>query len=290
MAHRPGPPLAELQAVTDTLFPGKPRLLDLRWSSRFHISTRIADKYRAGNVFIAGDAAHIHPPTGGLGMNTGIQDAYNLAWKMALVLRGKAGAKLLDSYEAERRPAGVEVVERTKAASISFGRDRKKEDRLADTQILVNYRGTPWVADALAADGPRAGDRAPDAYGLHREHVGFPLRLFEVLRGTEHVIIVPLGAGSAARDRVEAFAHEVNERYGDLARTVAVAADDADTPDLIGVPLLRDREGAFRRAYGSVDEAAWVIRPDGYIGARASLSDRAVIDGYFGRIVGGGGR
>ena len=104
------------------------------------------------------------------------------------------------------------------------------------------------------------------------------------------MIIVPLGAGSAARDRVEAFAREMNERYGDLARTVAVAADDADTPDLIGVPLLRDREGAFRRAYGAVDEAVWVIRPDGYIGARASLSDRAVIDAYFGRIVGGGGR
>jgi hypothetical protein len=203
---------------------------------------------------------------------------------------GKAVAELLDSYEAERRPVGVEVVERTKAVSISMGRDRKKEDRLADTQILLNYRGAPWVADALPGDGPRAGDRAPDAQGLRREHVGFPLRLFEVLRGTEHVIIVPLGAGSVARDRVEAFARETNERYGDLARTVAVAADDADTPDLIGVPLLRDREGAFRRAYGSVGEAVWVIRPDGYIGARAPLSDRAAIDGYFGRIVGGGGR
>ncbi|MET0631457.1 MAG: FAD-dependent monooxygenase [Xanthobacteraceae bacterium] len=261
MAHRPGPPLAELQAVTDTLLPGKPRLLDLRWSARFHISTRIADKYRAGNVFIAGDAAHIHPPAGGLGMNTGVQDAYNLAWKMALVLRGKAGAELLDSYEAERRPVGVEVVERTKAVSISMGRDRKKEDRLADTQILVNYRGTPWVADALPGDGPRAGDRAPDAYGLSRDHVGFPLRLFEVLRGTEHVVIVPLGAGSVARDRVEAFAREINERHGDLARIVAVATDDADAPDLIGVPLLRDREGAFRRAYGAGDEAVWVSGP-----------------------------
>ncbi len=96
---------------------------------------RLADKYRVGNVFIAGDAAHVHPPTGGQGMNTGIQDAYNLAWKMALVLRDRADARLLDSYEAERRPVGAEVVERTRRASMSFGRQRAgRENRLADAQ------------------------------------------------------------------------------------------------------------------------------------------------------------
>lgn len=142
----------------------------------------------------------------------------------------------------------------------------RKQDRLADTQILVNYRGTPWVVDASPGDGPRAGDRAPDAYGLRR------------------------GAGSAARDRVEAFARETNEGHGDLACVVAVATDDADAPGLIGVPLLRDREGAFRRAYGAGNEAVWVIRPDGYIGAHTTLSDRATIDAHFGRIVAGAGR
>jgi 2-polyprenyl-6-methoxyphenol hydroxylase-like FAD-dependent oxidoreductase len=70
----------------------------------FRISMRLADRYRQGRVFIAGDAAHIHPPTGGQGMNTGIQDAYNLAWKLALVLDAAAPEALLDSYEAERRP------------------------------------------------------------------------------------------------------------------------------------------------------------------------------------------
>jgi hypothetical protein len=209
--------------VTDTLLPGKPRLSDLRWSSRFRISIRIADRYRVGNLFIAGDAAHIHPPTGGQGMNTGIQDAYNLAWKMALVSRGAADEKLLDSYQEERRPVGVEVLERTKLASIWLGRVRK-EDRLADTQILVNYRSR-WVEQAAAAAGPRAGDRAPDAQGMRRDHLGFPLRVFDVLRGTEHVVLVSLEQDSRLPGGpLQSFASELSRGYAGLVRIVAVAA------------------------------------------------------------------
>ena len=163
---------------------------------------RLAERYRQGRVFIAGDAAHIHPPTGGQGMNTGIQDAYNLAWKLALVLGGAAPESLLDSYEAERLPVGADVVPRTRAATERFGRDAGgKPDRLADTQIRVSYRGTGWVRDdaiGLDAGAPMAGDRAPDAGGLTRHGIGFPLRLFDMLRGTEHVLS-PCRA-DAARD------------------------------------------------------------------------------------------
>jgi 2-polyprenyl-6-methoxyphenol hydroxylase-like FAD-dependent oxidoreductase len=287
MVDRPGPPLEQLQSVSDTLLPGKPRLADLRWSSRFRISMRIADQYRAGNLFIAGDAAHIHPPTGGQGMNTGIQDAYNLAWKMALVLRSAAGDRLLDSYEAERRPVGIDVVERTKAASMSLGRARH-EDRLADTQILVNYRASAWVEDAAPASGPRAGDRAPDAHGLRRDHVGFPLRLFDVLRGTEHVVIAALGRdASSPSGSLDTFARALRDRYGDLVRIVAVVAGDAQPPELIGAPVLRDSEGAFARAYAATGDTLWVIRPDGYIGFRASVSNRAKLDAFLRRTLGG---
>jgi len=168
-SERPGPSLVQLQEVADRLLPDAPKLGNLRWSSLFGISTRLADNYRVGNAFIAGDAAHIHPPTGGQGMNTGIQDAYNLAWKLAVVLRGCADASLLDSYEAERRPVGADVVARTRAASMTFGRERAtREHRLADTQILINYRGSRWVTAIrpAGAGGVRAGDRAPDVVGL----------------------------------------------------------------------------------------------------------------------------
>jgi 2-polyprenyl-6-methoxyphenol hydroxylase-like FAD-dependent oxidoreductase len=131
------------------------------------------------------DSVQRAEPTGGQGMNTGIQDAYNLAWKLALVLDGAAPEALLDSYEAERRPVGADVVARTRAASENFGKEPGgKPDRQADTQILVSYRGTDWIRDDakdVNASGPVAGDRAPDAQGLWRHGVGFPVRMFEIL-------------------------------------------------------------------------------------------------------------
>jgi 2-polyprenyl-6-methoxyphenol hydroxylase-like FAD-dependent oxidoreductase len=196
--ERAGPSIEELQAVADRLLPTKSRMSDLRWSSFFRISMRLAARYREGRGFIAGDAAHIHPPTGGQGMNTGIQDAYNLAWKMALVLKGDASPDLLDTYEAERRPVGADVVSRTRAQSKQFGRRQTAEDeRLAETQVLVNYRASRLshesVGDASENLPVHAGDRAPDCSGLIRDNVLYPVRLFDVIRGTDNVLLLYVG-------------------------------------------------------------------------------------------------
>ncbi|MFD2473317.1 FAD-dependent monooxygenase [Amycolatopsis silviterrae] len=86
-----------------------------RWLSRFGDATRLADRYRAGRVLLAGDAAHIHPPTGGQGLNLGVQDAFNLGWKLAAQLRGWAPGSLLDTYETERRPVAADVLDNTRA-------------------------------------------------------------------------------------------------------------------------------------------------------------------------------
>ena len=88
---------------------------DLRWSSRFGDATRLADRYRVGRVLLAGDAAHIHPPIGGQGINLGLGDAVNLGWKLAAQVRGRAPAALLDTYEAERRPVAADVLDSTRA-------------------------------------------------------------------------------------------------------------------------------------------------------------------------------
>jgi 2-polyprenyl-6-methoxyphenol hydroxylase-like FAD-dependent oxidoreductase len=289
LSERPGPSLDELEAVADRLLPAVPRISDLRWSSLFRISMRLADEYRAGNAFIAGDAAHIHPPTGGQGMNTGIQDAYNLAWKMALVLRGAAGERLLDSYNAERRPVGAEVVARTRAESEGLGRTKRgPDDRLKDTQILVNYRDSEWVEDAAEEtatdDAPRAGDRAPDAEGLRRDHVGFPLRLFDVLRGSEHVLVLYLG------ERAEHYADDVaalgsTATADGLIRTVAIVTPGSPAIDL-GVPLLRDMQSAFVGCYHAKVGMMWLIRPDGYIGLHSAALDRAVLERFLQRTLG----
>ncbi len=264
-AELKGPSLGDLQAVADDLLPDKPLLSDLRWSSIFRISMRLAERYQSGRVFIAGDASHIHPPTGGQGMNTGIQDAYNLAWKLALVLNGSAREALLDSYDAERRPVGAEVVARTREASEAYGRERGgAPDRLADTQILVSYRGSPIVRDDVpGTEGPAAGDRAPDVLGLERRGLGFPLRLFDVLRGTTHVLL----ARASPSDIVDlaAFARQLEPRGNVPVRIVAVGSDHLREQP--GVTVLHDRTGGFSDVYGEVAAAA-LVRPDGYIGWR----------------------
>jgi 2-polyprenyl-6-methoxyphenol hydroxylase-like FAD-dependent oxidoreductase len=277
-AELKGPSLADLQAIADDMLAGKAKLSDLRWSSIFRISVRLASSYRSGRVFIAGDAAHIHPPTGGQGMNTGIQDAYNLAWKLALVLSGKGRAGLLDSYDAERRPVGAEVVQRTQAASQNYGREKgKAPDRLVDTQVLVSYRGSPLAiageADTLpgaaagsvsaAGSGPAAGDRAPDVQGLRREGLGFPLRLFDILKGTDHVLLLRVADGDA--DDAIAFARDCRDRWGAFVRVVAVAPTPMPgTPYLVG---LADEQDGFASAYGD-DARAVLVRPDGYLAWR----------------------
>lgn len=271
-ADFPGPSLADLQAVGDDLLPGKPQLSDLRWSSIFRISMRLAARYRDGRIFIAGDAAHIHPPTGGQGMNTGIQDAYNLAWKLALVLAGRATPALLDSYEAERRPVGAEVVARTLAATQNFGRERGGQpDRLADTQLDVTYRGTAWVRDDAGGDdaGPAAGDRAPDAHGLRRHGVGFPFRLFDVLRGTGHVLIASLRTADAPSQAaaLAAFAPALRARFALPLRIVAIVPAATGAAERPGIALIEDVDGDFGRVYGELG-GSLLVRPDGHIGWR----------------------
>ena len=284
----PGPDLTQLQTVADDLVPEQPPLSDLRWSSIFRISMRLAKAYRIGRVFIAGDAAHIHPPTGGQGMNTGIQDAYNLAWKLALVVRRKAPQRLLDSYEVERRPVGAEVVARTRAASERYGREKSgKPDRLADTQVLISYRGTGWVRDdthELDPAVPVPGDRAPEVTGLRRHGIGFPIRLFEVLRGTEHVLVVYLSQSPSAADiaGVAKLAQDLCERFGSVLRVVAICG--AELAEIFSLACYHDAEGEFAKAYGR-QSTTFLVRPDGYIGWRGHFLDSEVLIAHLNQTI-----
>jgi 2-polyprenyl-6-methoxyphenol hydroxylase-like FAD-dependent oxidoreductase len=267
-SERPAPGLEPLQAAADRLLLEKALLSDLRWSSVFRISMRLAAHYRKENVFLAGDAAHIHPPTGGQGMNTGIQDAYNLAWKLALVTRGLAPAALLDSYEAERRPIGQQVVESTTKASVQLGRERGNAQRLADTQILVNYRNTPWVAGesqsrAPDADDLQPGDRAPDCLGLRRAGVGHPQRLFDVLRGPEHVLLEYCPFGSPRLLDVAPPLVRAAMQPG-LLRLATIVGPKGAAADLPGLPCYQDELAGFVKSYGG-QAACFLVRPDGYL-------------------------
>ncbi|MBP2364909.1 FAD-dependent monooxygenase [Pseudonocardia parietis] len=271
------PGLAHIQAVLDRLAPEPTTARDLRWSSVFRISHRIVDAYGRGRVFVAGDAAHIHPPTGAQGMNTGIQDAVNLAWKLALAVRNAAAPGLLDSYDAERRPVGEEVVGRTvRAAATGVLIDPHDPFRTVrrEAQLLVGYRGSPVVGtpDAgLAPDAPQAGDRAPDARGLRRDVAQFPLRLFELLAGPTHTLLLYADTDETAA-LLDKVLDAVPARAAGALAAYAVLADGIDG-STVQVPVLRDAAGEFRAAYRAGDGTTVLVRPDGYIGHRGATPD-----------------
>lgn len=255
--RRPG--LEHIQAVLDRLAPEPTTARNLRWSSVFRISHRIVDAYGRGRVFVAGDAAHIHPPTGAQGMNTGIQDAHNLAWKLALAISGRAHPDLLDSYDAERRPVGEDVVGRT-VRNAREGQDFTDLDFVVrrESQLLIDYgkENLDWRAVA-------AGRRAPDANGLTRELVSGPTRLFSILTGIHHVLLVYV-AGSADVPAIEALCATAAEAAHGALDPYLVAAPGADVGDTV-LPVLRDEAGGFADAYSPGPTGVYLVRPDGYL-------------------------
>ncbi|MEV0323344.1 FAD-dependent oxidoreductase [Streptomyces sp. NPDC050658] len=155
---------------------------EVRWASDFRPRAALADRFRAGRVFLAGDSAHVHSPAGGQGLNTSVQDAYNLGWKLGAVLRGGAPDALLDTYEEERLPVAAQML------GLSTRIHRGEERRGAATrQLGLGYRGGPLTSETrtgLAEGALRAGDRAPDG-----PRGGGAGRLFDAFRGPHFTLL-----------------------------------------------------------------------------------------------------
>lgn len=267
------PALADIQAVLDRMAPRPVTASALRWSSVFRISHRIVDRYASGRVFVAGDAAHIHPPTGAQGMNTGIQDAWNLAWKLALAVGGSAHPGLLASYDAERRPVGEEVVGRTvrHARQAAGAGDGRTAALLREAQLLVGYPDSPVVLRPAAGEadgsGPGPGERAPDCGGLAGELPAYPLRLHDLLRGREHVLLVYTdGAWDAYVPRLAALTG--GSPAGRLTAYAVLTEGGTAPAGATPMPVYRDARGEFALRYGVRAPTAFVVRPDGHLGAR----------------------
>ncbi|MFI9330431.1 FAD-dependent monooxygenase [Kitasatospora sp. NPDC052868] len=271
------PELRHIQAVLDRLSPRPAHASALRWASTFRISHRLVDRYRAGRLFVAGDAAHIHPPTGAQGMNTGVQDAYNLAWKLALAVRGIAADGLLDSYHAERYPVGAEVVGRTvRHARAGVPADAESDSDDLETilrreaQLLVGYPDSPLVEQADGTDaatgGPAPGDRAPDCRGLERELASYPSRLFDLLRSPRHTLLFHVDPGAAGEQVTTCAVAALSAAHG-LLDVYAVLAPGAPQPQW-RLPFVRDGAGEFAAAYAARPGEAFLIRPDGCLAGR----------------------
>ncbi|MEU4317468.1 FAD-dependent monooxygenase [Nocardia fluminea] len=270
----PEPALADIQAVLDRLAPEPTTASHMRWSSVFRISHRIVDSYSRGRVFVAGDAAHIHPPTGAQGMNTGIQDAHNLAWKLALAVAEVAAPSLLASYDAERRPIGEEVVGRTvRNAREGIGAGESDPERviLREAQLLIDYHDSPIVTESpTGAPSPRAGSRAPDAIGLTRDGVTSPFRLFTLLAGPDHTLLWYVDKACDTTTLADIERHTgLLRRLTDDHLDAYLLVGQGATVDPTILPVIRDSDGDFARRYQCVAGAAYVVRPDGYLGCAA---------------------
>jgi hypothetical protein len=244
---------------------GDIRVQSVSWASAYHMNARLADRYRVGRVLLVGDAAHIHPPTGGQGLNTSVQDAYNLGWKLGAVLGRGAADTLLDSYQEERRPIAegmlglaTALLDAAKAGTMRRGRDVH--------QLDIGYPGSSLALSQPERTGVLlAGERAPDA--PIRGRAGQPKRLFDVFAGPHWTL---LGYGverELVRPRPGLHMHTLGSR-GDLL----------------------DAEGHVSSAYGCV-EGDWVlVRPDGYVGAIVASDQLPALERYFDGVGMGGNR
>jgi hypothetical protein len=243
------------------------------WTAWFRISHRMVQQYQSGRVYLAGDAAHIHSPAGGQGMNTGIQDAFNLGWKLALVARGLAGPDLLESYQAERMPVARSVVNLTDRMTRVATAQNAAAQHLRDwllpllsgiaflkesmaqrmAEVSIDYRASAWVENHGL--GPvHAGDRAPDAL-LYDRIARTERRIFDLLKTPGFVLLVFEGYdGPHAGDDI---------LQGLPGAVYCIRRPGQET----GPCTLEDRDCRARTIYGAGEEGLLVlIRPDGYVG------------------------
>jgi hypothetical protein len=224
------------------------------WISRFTDMARQAASYRRGRVLLAGDAAHVHPPQGGQGLNTGVQDAVNLGWKLAQVVAETSPDSLLDTYHAERHPVGVRVLHNTMAqVALSRPDDRHQALRDTMTDLLSMNEPRKRIAAMLCGldihydlgDGhPLLGRRMPD---LDVQTADGPARVFTLLHDARPVL---LDLGEPGSFDISAWAHRV--------RLV-----DAKHDGPWELPVLGE----------VVAPPAVLIRPDGYVAWAGDLED-----------------
>jgi 3-(3-hydroxy-phenyl)propionate hydroxylase len=251
-------------------------LTDPQWTSTFRISHRKVDHFRKGRVFLAGDAAHIHSPMGAQGMNAGIQDAFNLGWKLAMVASRSADPGLLDSYESERMPIDTRIIRWTDWGTRLILSPRgisaparnlvlsniTRFDFLhrgltnGAAQIASNYRGSRIVEEHRLPYGPHSGDRAPDA-DIQSVRDAVASRLFDLFSETHHALLILWATDFPGQGL--AF----QEPFLKVCRIAERSSPSADFIDI---------HGEVAAHYG-VEPAAYLVRPDGYVAFRCGIGD-----------------
>jgi 2-polyprenyl-6-methoxyphenol hydroxylase-like FAD-dependent oxidoreductase len=263
---------------------------------RFHCHSRIAARYRSGRVLLAGDAAHACTPAEGHGMNTGLQDAFNLGWKLAAVCRGEAGAGLLDTYEVERRPVAervvssgddVESAQAMTGAGERAARDAEMRRTLADPDVAHHEAAAASEIDRLyprsrAVAGDDGSGLAPGRLLPDTHHVepadGDPRPLHELTHRRGHTLIV-LGGPQAEADRVGELVKELERRSGTAVDAVFGLCTRPGRP-----PVGRLEESVAAQL-GVAGVTVLAVRPDRYVGFRDDAGDAGAVEAYLDALV-----
>ena len=302
------PTLQEIQDALNKFGGVEAELYDPVWLARYRTSHRRADRFGEKRIFVAGDAGHIHVPLGGQGMNTGIQDAFNLAWKLAYTLQEKAYPELLDTYSAERVPVAEALLAGTdKGYRIILHPNELKQNAVRllgpfivgqewiRTKILhtleevdISYKDiSPIAEDHGGSSGPAAGDRAPSAI-IVRLADQATVQLFDIFRGTHWTLLLLSGQKATS---------EVYQKLAKIGQSVANKYTQVVTPHLIlnemtlpkSLPwqgsVLMDSEHYVHEKYGASSACLYLIRPDWYVGFRGSLSDSDRLLDYLHKIL-----
>jgi 2-polyprenyl-6-methoxyphenol hydroxylase-like FAD-dependent oxidoreductase len=290
--------LADLQAIVADPTAGSVQVRDPAWLTRFRLHHRQAAQYQKGRIFLAGDAAHVHSPVGAQGMNTGIQDAWNLGWKLALVIRGRATQQLLDSYNAERWPVGRTLLKATDRLFGLFARTLTANPLVMRLrQILVrgivapaasrqtvrafafhfvSQLGIRYRASAVSVEGepplgrgPKAGNRLPDAHVRVGRRTTYLQQ--ELSEPALHLLLCgPVDIWDEAR------ANDLIRRFPSLLSVKHLTSGDADG-------ALVDESRQALNLLGVDTTAQYLVRPDGHIAFRSAGTDLTSAAAYLNR-------
>ena len=262
------------------------------WLARYRTSHRYANKFSEGRAFVAGDSGHVHVPIGGQGMNTGIQDAFNLGWKLAGVVQGHYQPSLLESYNAERHPVAESLIKGTDFAYQGILHPSELKQRavrlfgpfivhtetaqnfMRNTleELSISYPHTPLTEDHGGNHGPKAGERFFDAVVV-RHADKTTVRLSELARDAEWLLL--LFTGTHAEQQLTALQDiqaQAIQRYAGFVSAHVVSAtqpnDNGPAPDN---STLIDALHKAQTAFGITSPAICLIRPDTYIGFRGPV-------------------
>ncbi|KAI1178771.1 FAD binding domain-containing protein [Nemania sp. FL0916] len=299
------PTLEEMQTVLGNKLPGGGKITNTTWVTNFRLHHRIVDSYRDARLFVIGDAAHLHSPVGGQGLNTSLQDAVNLGWKLARAARGDGdrdgdGDGLLDSFDAERRPIGQELLAKTDRTFTMLSLTNRLAVCLRNvlvpwvapyitspgalshiygfmSQFAINYRESAIVHTGTAFTGPvLAGDRAPDGdiYDDGVDGEGVAKRLYGILAPDSYYLVLFASSSSADSGSELEELERVAARFGDIntdKARVHIIVQERDGRHIYSEKLYDH--------YGFTSPGYAYIRPDYYV---ASIGNLEHVDEFLG--------